>query len=70
MLLKVIKCLEQNIQKQFDCKRTASTKQMNRVQNTRIESSKQKYNRVRLVLEVFASTKLALNYITQVRCNY
>ena len=40
----VIECLEQNIQKQIDCKRPSSTKQMNRVQNIRIEICKQKYN--------------------------
>ena len=34
---KVIECLEQNIQKQIDCKRPSNTKQMNRSQNIRIE---------------------------------
>ena len=42
---------------------------MNRVQNIRIELCKSKYNQVRLVLAVFPSTKLALNGITQARCN-
>ena len=39
---KVIECLEQNIQKQIDCKRPSNTKQMNRSQNIRIEISKYK----------------------------
>ena len=38
---------------------------MNRVQNIRIEICEQKYNQVRLVLAVFASIKLALNYNKQ-----
>ena len=42
---------------------------MNIVQNIRIEICEQKYNQVRLVLAVFASTKLALNYIKQAWCN-
>ena len=46
-----------------------NTKEYKRVQNIRIEISEQKYNQVRLVLAVFASTKLMLNYINQVRCN-
>ena len=66
MFPKVIECLEQNIRKQIDCKRPSSAKQMNRVQNTRIELCKKKYNQVRLVLADFASAKLAFNYITQV----
>ena len=32
-------------------------------------ASVQKYNQIRLALAVFASTKLALNYIKQARCN-
>ena len=39
---KVIKCFEQNIRKQIDCKRSSNTKQMNRVQNIRIEIWKYK----------------------------
>ena len=39
---KVIKCLEQNIGKQIDCKRSSNTKQMNRLQNIRIELWKYK----------------------------
>ena len=39
---KVIECLEQNIQKQIDCKRPSNTKQMNRLQNIRIEIWKYK----------------------------
>ena len=39
---KVIKCLEQNIRKQIDCKRPSNTKQMNWVQNTRIKRRKYK----------------------------
>ena len=62
---KVMKCFEQNIRKQIDCKRPSSKKQMNRVQNIRIELCKQQYNQARLVLAVFASSKFALNYIKQ-----
>ena len=39
---KVIECLEQNIRKQIDCKRLPNTKQMNRLQNIRIEIWKYK----------------------------
>ena len=39
---KVIECLEQNIRKQIDCKRPSNTKQMNRLQNSRIEIWKYK----------------------------
>ena len=52
---KVSKCLKQNIRKEIDCRRLSCTKQMNRVQ---IEICKQKYNQVRSVLAVFASTCL------------
>ena len=41
-LSKVIECLEQNIWKQIDCKRPSNTKQMNRLQNIRIEIWKYK----------------------------
>ena len=58
MLSKVIENLEQNIRKQVDCKRPSGTKQMSRVQNIRIEICKYKYNQIRLVLAVFASTCL------------
>ena len=52
---KVMECSEQNIRKQIDCARPSSTKQMNnRVQNIRIEISKCKSNKVRLVLAVFS----------------
>ena len=34
MFLKIKQCLEQNIREQIECKRPASIKQMNRVQNT------------------------------------
>ena len=64
---KGIKCLEQNFQKQIDCKKPLSTKQICRIQNISTETCKQKYNHARLVLAVFASSKLALNYITQAR---
>ena len=37
MFSKVIKCLEQNIRKQIDCKIPSSTKEMNRVSNIRIK---------------------------------
>ena len=37
---KVIESLEQNIRKQIDSKRSSSTKQINRVQNIRIEICK------------------------------
>ena len=37
---KVIECLEQSIQKPINCKRPSSTKQMNKVQNIRIEIRK------------------------------
>ena len=53
-----INSLEQNIRKQIDCKRPKSKKQMNRVQNIRIEIRKCKYNHVRLVLAVFDSNSL------------
>ena len=43
------------------------TNKQNRLENIHIEMCKQKYNQVRLVLEVFASTKLALNCIKQAR---
>ena len=59
--------MDQNIRKQIDCKRPLSTKQMNRVENICIGIYK--YNQERLVLAVFASTKLSLNYIMQARCN-
>ena len=39
---KVIECLEQNIRNQIDCKRPSNTKQMNRLQNIRIEIWKYK----------------------------
>ena len=39
---RVIECLEQNIRKQIDCKRPSNTKQMNRLQNIRIEIWKYK----------------------------
>ena len=58
----VIECLEQNIRKQIDCKRPSNTKQMNLVQKIQIESGNiklsnvLKYNQVKLVLAVFAST--------------
>ena len=58
MKSKVIECLEQSIRKQIDFERPSSTKQMNRVQNIRIEICKYKYNQVRLVLAAFASTFL------------
>ena len=35
-VFKVIESFEQNIRKQIDCKRPSSTKQMNRVQNSKI----------------------------------
>ena len=58
MFLKVIECLEQNIQKQIDCKRPSSTKQINRVQNINIKTIKGKYKQIRGVLAFFASAKL------------
>ena len=39
---KVIEYLEQNVWKQVDCKRPSNTKQMNRLQNIRIEMWKYK----------------------------
>ena len=39
---KVIECSEQNIRKQIDCKRPSNTKQINRLQNIRIEIWKYK----------------------------
>ena len=39
---KVIGCLEQNIRKQIDSKRPSNTKQMNRLQDIRIEIWKYK----------------------------
>ena len=61
---KVIECLEQNIQKQVDCKRPSKTTQMNRLQNIQIEIWKYKalgntkHNQVKLVLAVFVSACL------------
>ena len=69
MFSKVIEYLELNIRKQIDCKRPSSRKEMKRVQNIRIEICKYKWNLASLVLAVFASTKLVLNYIKQVRCS-
>ena len=62
MLSKVIECLEQNIQKQIDCKRPLNNKQMNREQkifelkseNTKLLGNT-KYNQAKLVLAFFAS---------------
>ena len=42
MFSNVIKCLEQNILKEIDCKRPSNTKQVNRVQNVQIEIWKYK----------------------------
>ena len=39
---KVVKCLEENIQKQIDCKRPLNIKQMNRLQNIQIKIWKYK----------------------------
>ena len=39
---KVIKCLEQNIRKEIDCKRPSNAKQMNWVQNIQIKMRKYK----------------------------
>ena len=47
--------------KQIDCKRPSSIKQINSIPKICIEICKWKYDQVRLVLAVFASTKLALN---------
>ena len=69
MLSKAIKFLEQNIRKQINCKKPSSTKQINRKKNIGITIYKKKHNQVGLALAVFTSTKLALNYITQARCN-
>ena len=44
VFLKVIKCLEQNIQKEIDCKRLSSSKYLNRVQNIRVKICKYNYN--------------------------
>ena len=54
----MIECLEQNIRKPVDCKRPLCAKQMGSVQNIGIEICKKKCNQVRLVLVVFASSKL------------
>ena len=42
---KVIKCLEQNIRKEIDCKRPSNAKQMNWVQN--IQNKMRKYKAVK-----------------------
>ena len=55
---KAIEILEQNIWKQIDCKRLSSTKQISRVHITWIKIYKKKYDKVRGVLAVFASTCL------------
>ena len=60
---------KKNILKQINRKRPSSTKQMNIEQDICIEICKYRYNQIRLALAIFASTKLALNYITQTRCN-
>ena len=38
--LNLVECLEQTIRKQINCKRPSSTKQINTVQNIRIETCK------------------------------
>ena len=59
---KVTECLEQNIRKQIDCKGPSNTKQMNWVQIFKLKwrniklSNVLKYNQVKLVLAVFASS--------------
>ena len=54
---KVIESLKQNIRKQIDCKRLSNTKQMNRLQNTKLLGNT-KHNQVKLVLADFFSTYL------------
>ena len=65
-------------QSKIDCKRPSNTKQMNRLQNIRIEFGNTKllrntkHNQEMLVLAVFVSaycTNIALNYIKQTRYN-
>ena len=51
---KVIECLEQNIWKQIDCKRSSNIKQMNRLQNIQIEIWK---------FKAVICTNIALTYI-------
>ena len=62
MFLNVIECLEQNIQKQINCKRQSNTKQMSRVQNISKENTKlltiAKYNQLKVVLVAFISAYL------------
>ena len=66
VLSKVIKCLDQNIRKEIDCKRPSNAKQMNWVQIFKLKWGNiklwnvLKYNQVMLVLVVFASIKQAL----------
>ena len=55
-----------NHSKTYGLQKTIGTKQMNRIQNIRIKICK--YNQVRLVLVIFTSPKLTLNYVTQARC--
>ena len=55
----VIECLKPNIRKEINCKRLSSTKRMTRVKTISIKICKRVYNR-RLVLAVFASTKLTI----------
>ena len=62
MFLNVIKCLEQNIQKQINCKRQSNIKQMSRVQNISKENTKllanAKYNQLKVVIAAFISAYL------------
>ena len=53
----------------MDRKRPSCTKQINRVHYIRIEICRSREKQVRLVLTLFASTKLALYYIKQAQCN-
>ena len=77
MFSKETDCLKQNIWRQIDCRGPSTIKQINGVQNVRIEIWKHKAVKcfeitrqtqyLQFLLLLFY-TKLALNYIKQARC--
>ena len=62
VFLNVIECLEQNIQKQINCKKQSNTKQMSRVQNISKKNTKlltnAKYDQLKVVIAAFISAYL------------
>ena len=65
----VIECLEQNIKKQIEFQKTIEYETNEQSLNICIKAIKWKCKEIRGVLAVFASAKLALNYIKQAQCN-